>query len=285
MEPAQEIKMVWENLALAMALWAGTKKGLITTAQVPTGRAAVPTDDGKIIEVFNSLELKNNHDLARCINNQIRGAVTFSAMQTHGTLAQAFRCPPLSEGDPDLRAARCALFLLYNTFGQGMLTPKWNCPPAYRQRFEVGSISFVLDASSLDGKPVFWQDFGGLDKYLELLEYCVGCLEQVPIYAEPVIEEDAEAQPSQENQLPLALTADGPLSEFIQFRCVMDPEGHAMAKDLYDEYLQWCRGTGCDPLVQRSFGIQLTKLGFVRRRRGRGRHWWRGVRLTQIVAS
>ena len=119
MEPAQEIKMVWENLALAMALWAGTKKGLITTAQVPTGRAAVPTDDGMVVEVFNPLELRSNQDLVRCINNQIRGAVTFSAMHTHGTMAQVFRSPPLREVDPDLRAARSALFLLYNTLSPG----------------------------------------------------------------------------------------------------------------------------------------------------------------------
>ena len=83
MDPAQEVKMVWENLALALALWAGAKKGLITTAQVPTGRAAVPTDDGKIVEMFNPLELSSNQDLLRSINNQVRGAVTFSAMYTH----------------------------------------------------------------------------------------------------------------------------------------------------------------------------------------------------------
>ena len=290
MEPAQEIKMVWENLALAMALWAGTKKGLITTAQVPTGRAAVPTDDGKIVEVFNPLEVRSNNDLARCVSNQIRGAVTFSAMQTHGTLAQVFRCPPLSEEDPDLRAARCALFLLYNTFSQGMLAPVWSCPPAYRQRFEVGEISFVLDASSLDGNPVLWQDFGGLDRYLALLDYCVGRLEEVPAYSEPIIEkkageEEAEADSDQQNQLPLALNGDEPVAVFIQDKCVLDPEGHAMAKDLYDQYVEWCSFTERDPLVQRSFGIQLTKLGFVRRRRGRGRHWWRGVKLTQTVAG
>ena len=285
MEPVQEIKIVWENLALAMALWAGTKKGLITTAQVPTGRAAVPTDDGKVVEVFNPLDLRSNHDLARCINNQVRGAVTFSAMQTHGTLGQVFKRPPLSEDDQDLRAARCILFLLYNTFSQGMLAPVWSCPPAYRERFEVGQIAFVLDASSLDGNLVYWQDFGGLDKYLALLGYCIGSLEQAPSYSEATNGAVAAVQPAQDNQLPLVLSGDEPVSAFIQARCVLDPEGHSMAKDLYDEYLQWCLATEQDPLLQRGFGIQLTKLGFVRRRRGRGRHWWRGVRLTQTGAS
>ena len=102
MDSVREVKMVWENLALAMALWTGTKKGLITTAHAPTGRVAVPTDNGMIVEVFNPLELRGNQDLARCISNQVRGAVTFSAMQTYGTMEQVFRRPPLKEADPRL---------------------------------------------------------------------------------------------------------------------------------------------------------------------------------------
>ena len=285
MDPTQEIKMVWENLALAMALSAGVKKGLITTAQVPTGRAAVPTDDGGVVEVFNPLDLRSNQDLTRCINNQVRGAVTFSAMQTHGTMAQVFPNTPLREVDADLRAARGALFLLYNTLSQGMLAPVWRCPPAYRQRFEVRPISFVLDASHLDGKEVFWQDFGGLGKYLDLLEYCIGWLEQVPRDAESTVGVVAPAGPTPENQLSMALLGDEPVAAFIQDRCVMDPDGHTMAKDLYDQYLEWCRATEQESLVQRNFGIQLTNLGFVRKRRGRGRHWWRGVRLQALTST
>ncbi|MCH8351854.1 MAG: hypothetical protein IIB29_16510, partial [Chloroflexi bacterium] len=41
----------------------------------------------------------------------------------------------------------------------------------------------------------------------------------------------------------------------------------------------WCRETGQTALVQRSFGMRLTQLGFTRRRRGRGRHWWQGIAL------
>ena len=279
MDPVREVKMVWENLALAMALWTGTKKGLITTAQAPTGRVAVPTDNGMIVEVFNPLELRGNQDLARCISNQVRGAVTFSAMQTYGTMEQVFRRPPLKEADPDLRAARSVLFLLYNTLSQGMLAPVWSCPPAYRQRFEVRPISFVLDASYLDGKEVAWQDFGGLVKYLDLLEYCIGWLKEAPRNVGPTVGVVAPAGPIQENQLSMPPASDGPVAAFIQDKCVKDPDGHAMAKELYDHYVQWCLATEQEPLVQRNFGIQLTKLGFVRKRRGRGRHWWRGLVL------
>ena len=164
--------------ALAMALWAGMKKGLITRAHLPTGRAVVPSDEGFVVEVVNPLDLKSDQELARCVNNHVRGAVTFSAMQTHNTLTRVYRNPPLHEVDPDLRAARCAIFVMNQSLIQEMLAPVWDCPAAYRHRFEVRPISFVLDASALVGKPVSWEDFGGLDKLLDLLLYCVRRLDR-----------------------------------------------------------------------------------------------------------
>ena len=41
MEPALEIRMVRENVALAMALWAGARKGLTTRGHFPSGRVRV----------------------------------------------------------------------------------------------------------------------------------------------------------------------------------------------------------------------------------------------------
>ena len=277
MEPALEIRMVWENLAIAMAMWAGTNKGLITKARLPTGWGTVPSDDGNILDVFNPLELRNDEDLARCINNQVRGAVTFSAMQTHNTLEQVLTNPPLSEVDADFRAARSAVFVLNNSLGQGMLDPVWHCPQAYRRRFQVSAISFVLDASDLDGKPVFWEDFGGLNKYLELLEFCAGRLEQLLPDTELPLEANAETAHTSENQLSMAWPGDLPVAAFIETRCVVGPEARTIAKDLYAEYLSWCRDTEQVALVQRGFGIHLTKLGFTRKRRGRGHHWWLGI--------
>jgi hypothetical protein len=52
-----------------------------------------------------------------------------------------------------------------------------------------------------------------------------------------------------------------------------------LAKDLYAGFQDWCRETGQDDVSQRSFGMQLTAMGFQRRRRGRGKHWWDGIRL------
>ena len=45
-------------------------------------------------------------------------------------------------------------------------------------------------------------------------------------------------------------------------------------------FLDWCQERGQDDVSQRSFGMQLTAMGLDRRRRGRGKHWWEGIRLS-----
>lgn len=278
MEPALEIRMVWENLALAMALWAGAKKGMITKDHLPTGNSVVPGAPGTLERIFNPLELRNEQDLARCISNQLRGGVTFSAMLTQRTLDYVFgaaasassESSPLKEPDLDLRAARCSIYLLSRALSQGMLSPVWDCKGPFQSRFEVAKIDFVLDATGLDGKPVYWENIGGLEKYLELLDYLADALEQMGPIAAPVLEEPI-------GQIPMPIISDKSLSEFIEARCVLGKESYTIASDLYQNYLDWCESAGQDSLVQRSFGIQLTKLGFTRKRRGRGRHWWKGL--------
>lgn len=277
MEPALEIGMVWENLALAMALWTGTRKGLITIDHFRAGKSVVPMDDGKLAEVLNRLKLASNRELARCVNNQIRGAVTFSAMQTHNVMNRVYSAPPLQDPDPDLRAARSIIYLLSNSLGQSMLAPVWDCPSDYRQRFEVEPVSFVMDASDTDGKPVRWEDFGGLEKYLDLLEYCIERVARAQDEPVQLEEEIVPLYPDQSGQTPMPDAGDEPLSAFLEAKYVIDPETYTIAKDLYSQYLSWCQDAGQEPLVQRSFGIQLTHLGFVRKRRGRGRHWWQGL--------
>jgi hypothetical protein len=280
MEPTLEIKMVRENLALAVACWTAVKKGLITPAHLPTGRAVVTSEAGEVVELFNPLELKGDEDLVRCATNQVRGAFAFSVMQTHRSLESVHTTTPLQEADPDCKAARCAIYLLNNALRQDMLAPEWACPLGYRHRFEVRPISFVLDASDLDGRTVFWDDFGGLEKYLGLLEYCAGQVQQMPPGRGRTRKGEAGDETSLRLGLTEALSNSDPVAQFIAARCKVGPEALTTAGGLYFEYLDWCQEIGQEALGQRSFGIRLTRLGFIRRRRGRGRHWWQGVELS-----
>ena len=302
--PELEIQMVRENLALAISYWTAVRKGQITPAHLPAQRDVVTTETGHVVEVFNPLRIRSQAELARCATNQVRGAFAFSAMQSHRTLESVCSGPPLSEPEPALRSARSCMYLLDRSFRLGMLTPVWSCPPEYRQRFEVDSISFALDASAIDGQPIAWSDFGGLDKYLGLLGYCADAVERMPRVEAPAldgpIEEIPQDQPAEiptvdhgdpefggpefkdpgpgEEPVTQNANADS-VTRFITERCIVGSESRIIASGLFAAYLDWCQEEQQTPMVQRSFGMRLTGLGFARRRRGRGRHWWEGLRM------
>ncbi len=279
MGPASSnIKMVKENLALSIALWAAAQRGVITAAFIP-GKTEFKALTDETVEVDAPLELRDNKDLVRCVSNQIRGAFAFSAIQTYRSLETTYSGTPLQEADPDLKAARCAFYLLNNTMSRDLLAPVWICPPDYRDRFEVSEVAFVLDASALDGKEVFWDDFGGLQPYLALLEYCsdrVALADQSLSDPQQVQEQSPAIAPAAASSGERSLAA---IPDFISARCLVGEEAKIIAKDLYQAYIDWCQEQGQEPLPQRSFGMQLTAQGFQRRRRGKGRHWWTGVGL------
>ena len=277
MEPALEIKVVRQNLALALALWAAAKKSLITPLHLPSSRVVLPEDAGRPLEVTSTLGLKGQQDLVRCIANQTRSAFTFSVLQTHRTFEYLSALPPLREPDSDHRSARCAIQLLNASLHRDMLVPVWDCPPEYRQRFEVKPVHFVMDASTLNGKPVLWDDFGGLEQFLALLEYCASWVESgLPRGNQQGI---TRQLPGLEDRSEDNTAATRLLKEFIEARCVSGPDFQPTAAELYSTYTVWCRESGREPMTQRGFGMRLTALGFNRRRRARGRHWWQGIQV------
>ena len=300
MKSALQITMVKENLALAIALWAAAQRGVITGAFL-TGQIEFTSFTGQMMAVSTPLELRDNQELLRCVNNQVRGAFAFSVMQTHRVMESVYDSRPTEESDPDLRAARCSLSLLNEAISAELLNPVWSCPPDYRRRFKVESARFILDASSLDGKKLGWEDFGGMSRYLDLLKYCYEQVLEVPqkavrpqtevangvaeqTVAEPEVQPAVPAvfEPSQ----PIPAQTDAghdPTREFLDHCCVTSPSALIIAKDLYSAYGAWCQSRGREPLVQRSFGMKLTGMGFQRRRRGRGHHWWVGIDLTAPV--
>jgi uncharacterized peroxidase-related enzyme len=68
-----------------------------------------------------------------------------------------------------------------------------------------------------------------------------------------------------------------PLSRFLDETCIVSSDQAAPARALYIAYLRWCDENREKPWRQRNFGLALTGLGFRRRRRGQGRHWWMGL--------
>ena len=111
-------------------------------------------------------------ELTRGAANQMRGAFALSALQAQRSLEEAFGGEPIREEWPELRAARSAMYLIGLAVNRSILQPVWECPPAYRRIFHIRRFGFTLNASALEGRVLSWDDFGGLERYLQLLEYC-----------------------------------------------------------------------------------------------------------------
>ena len=69
------------------------------------------------------------------------------------------------------------------------------------------------------------------------------------------------------------------VERFISQCCTVASGESTTARDLYISYLRWCDDNREHALLQRNFGMQLTRLGYLRRRRSGGRHWWQGIGL------
>ncbi len=111
-------------------------------------------------------------ELTRGAANQMRASFALSALQAQRSLEEAFGGEPIREEWPELRAARSAMYLIGIAVNRSILQPVWECPPAYRRIFHIRRFGFTLNASALEGRVLSWDDFGGLERYLQLLEYC-----------------------------------------------------------------------------------------------------------------
>ena len=295
MKPANEIRLVKENLDLSMALMQAVQDGKITAKQIiPDG-----PENMYIAFAVNTYE-GDQLEFTRRAANQARAAFALSVIQTQRSLERVFTNAPIEEENPDLHAARCVMYLLYNTVYPNLFTPVWDCPPQYRRRFEVRSINLLMDATELHGTGLSWDHMGGLPLFLDLLEYFAAVIEGLPeneapiaVAERPPVAETLSITPDTPNALveqpeeilanPTPLQSeniDGPVARFIAERCELGNDLQTTAKELYAGFLEWCRETGQDDVSQRSFGMQLTAIGLYRRRRGRGKHWWEGIRLS-----
>ena len=299
--------MVRDNLSLSASLLRAARDGLITSSHLlpdPELRNLNPATVRSIGDelVPTPVPRPTRADLERRMNNQARSSFAFAVLQAQMTLQQVFPTSPLGEPDRDLRAARCVMLLLEASLRRSLLNPVWDCPPPYREFLEVRPVPFALDATEIDRQPVAWEQFGGLEKFVALLDYCADCVEpwaasvaagqpRVELAVEPweqrapwpgtPEEGNLDTRTPGPGQLTLTHRAADPVANFVESRCYVGVEAQCPASSLYREYRDWCDETGRQSLPQRSFGMGLTKLGFQRRRRAQGYHWWQGIALAE----
>ncbi len=297
-------------------------------------------------------------ELIRVAANQMRAAFALSALQARRSLAVAFPGEPIEEELPELRTALSVLHLIALAVRRSIIQPVWECPPPYRQLFHIRRLGLTLNATGLGGRPLSWDDFGGLDNYIELLEYCAASADEagenlsdlgnvvlpdhpsaldfddiiglspvesdestetppvklpgdynggtpppgrVPVMSpQPVA--PAEPTPPPAILAPVPFPASGtppaspsipphyggeirwdgsnPVDRFVAEHCETGEGNRILAGELYAGFVEWRRKAGHEPISQRAFGMRLTALGLRRKRRGHGKHWWEGIRLS-----
>ncbi len=378
MKPGDEIKLVKENLAFAIALWKGAISG-----RLPAGPLLRPGSElplfGQQAGAPRHSEAELTAELTRGAANQMRAAFALSALQAQRSLETAFVGEPIEEEWVELRAARSVMYLIGRAVQRSILLPVWECPPPYRRLFHIRRFSLTLNATGLEGRVLSWDDFGGLERYLALLEYCAASANAavtsgsgagsrtLPKYAgstrtefggvisspAAISEHDdppppvpaprgytsepperrlaPDAPPFLPPEMPgkadfekdswdsalderagqwhgtrsekrLAQVANGRarsvpeerrpslspavgnlISRFVDERCVTGDDRRMLAGQLYAGFIDWCHDTGLQAVSQRAFGMRLTGLGFRRKRRGHGKHWWEGIRLVSGI--
>ena len=118
--------------------------------------------------------------MARGAANQMRAAFALSALQARRSLAVAFPGEPIKEEFPELRTALSIMHLIGLAVQHSVFQPVWECPPPYRRFFHIRRLGLTLNATGIGGRAFSWDDFGGLDIYLDLLEYCAESADAVP---------------------------------------------------------------------------------------------------------
>ena len=326
MKSYDKIKLAKENLNLAMALLTAAQEGVITKSIIT--KYIHPSE---ILNVkWGPLQVADNTNLIRKLNNLVRSSFAFSATTTYKILSVLFPENPLEETNPYKRNILCTIKLIHDALDEDMITPTWYCPTEYQQIFDIGTIEFVLDATNLNGKSMTWNDLGGLGKYLNLITCCeelaYSCnelndlnidysLQQKDLLHTHIDKFDAitdELAPHLSSQqrtstqthilnldkntrdTPIFASLDPkqfPLVDpesavtFVSTQMVTNPDNMVLAKELYSSYTTWCELECIKPLTQRSFGMQLTNMGFSRKRRGKGHHWWTGLKLDDNQTS
>ena len=171
MKPGEEIRLIKENLAFAVALWQGAASGRVPPRSLIPPSSEVPLFQQQSGNSFRT-ESELAAELTRGAANQMRAAFALSALQSRRSLALAFPGEPVEEDWPELRAALSSMYLIGLAVHRSILQPVWECPPAYRRQFHIRGIGFTLNATGLEGRVLSWDDFGGLERYLNLLDYC-----------------------------------------------------------------------------------------------------------------
>jgi hypothetical protein len=180
-DPHSAVVNAVELWRIGLALQGAIRKGSITPASFPprivldfgdnTGMPITTTFDSKrqLEDAMHNIQLST---LA------IAAVATDSALDAHFKKTDPSKGRPLDKGDKrtmsdlaSIDALRALLYMIRNAFAHDPFNPKWEMRSATRRgRLRIPELGIDLDTSSLDGRPLNADIWGGSWGFLRILQ-------------------------------------------------------------------------------------------------------------------
>lgn len=121
-------------------------------------------------------------DLDHGIYNIVQIALSASALTADETLLQVFGSFD-SSTEPNLLGIRVVVNQMRNAFAHNLWRPKWCIRKSLRKAYPIildNGNEFTFDATNLDGDGLNPGQFGGLERWIEVLQHCERLVSDAP---------------------------------------------------------------------------------------------------------
>ncbi|RON53110.1 hypothetical protein [Pseudomonas frederiksbergensis] len=169
--PASKIATALATLGLAIRLNAEVNQGRIDVSIFHRAVNIYTGGDGLRLPAYPEA---TQADLDGGIYNIVQIALSSSALTVDETLLQVFG-PIAYIKVSSLLGIRVMIHQVRNAFAHNPWRPRWVVYKKYRKAYEIeldNGTAFTFDATSLDGDGLNPEQFGGLERWVEVLQHC-----------------------------------------------------------------------------------------------------------------
>jgi hypothetical protein len=167
--PKTKLRTAQANLTLAIRLNGEVMAGRIRYTLYQREMAVITGGTGLRLPAHPE---GSKQDLIIGMNNLVLMAIGASALTADEVLEQVFGKQEKEVGRKGLRAV---VHQVRNAFAHSPWRPRWKIFENRRHKYEVhlGAFGqFVFDATTLDSQQLKPEDFGGLEAWVNILQYC-----------------------------------------------------------------------------------------------------------------
>ena len=221
---------------------------------------------------------RNRESLLPAVRNNLQTTFAFTAVELDTILKSVFSTNPINETDNTIKYVRCVVHLLAVAFINDPMYPIWQCDTEFQTVFYTHDPYREFDCRELNGTAVSWDHFGGIEEFVDILNLSKSIINDKAA-SDPFVSYEVNNHKSRNKRHTKKYQN---IRDFVNLECVVNNDKMSLAGDLYEAYTNWSNDLNVECLSQRGFGLGLREFGFVRKRRGQGKHWWLGISLIKI---